>query len=300
MIYLSLSIVCTALLILAFKIFDRKEIPVFQAIVYNYLSATICGIIFLPNKEQLFSGQVFYSAWLPLSLLLGSMFIFIFNLVSITTVRYGVSTASVAMKLGLVFPVMLAFTVYGEDFNWVKLTGILFAFAAVILTSLKEEPKSPEHKSTFAVLPVIVFVGSGACDSLTQYANKTYLSSTGMEEFSLFLFAAAAVAGSAVLIFQLATKRASFNLNSLVGGIVLGIINYFSFLFILKALATVTWGSSVVFPISNLGTVALATVAGIIFFKEQLSKTNLLGFLFAVVSIVLIIVSSGFVEIARV
>lgn len=296
MIYLLLSVFCTALLILAFKVFDRNNIPVFQAIVYNYLSATVCAVIFLPNKTRLFTGEVFSSTWLPLSLMLGSMFILVFNLTSKATVKYGVSTASIAMKLGLVFPVMLAFTIYGEEFNWLKLTGILFAFAAVILSSLKEEPKSPEHKSSFAILPVLVFFGSGACDSITQFANKKYLGNSDMEEFSLFLFIAAALFGSAFFVYQLVTKKASFNLGSLIGGILLGIANYFSFVFLLKALATINWGSSVVFPVSNLGTVALATLAGILFFKEQISKINWIGLAFAVVSIVLIIISSGVVN----
>ena len=201
--------------------------------------------------------------------------------------------------MGVAFEIEHAFTIYGESFNWMKLTGILFAFAAVILSSLKEEPKSPEHKSSFAFLPIIVFAGSGACDSLTQYANKKYLSNTGIEEFSLFLFVAAGLVGLLIFIFQLVTKRTSFNINSLIGGILLGIANYFSFLFLLEALATISWGSSVVFPVSNLGTVAVATLAGILFFKEKISKINLLGLAFAVVSIVLIIVSSGVLDIAH-
>ncbi|HLP51284.1 MAG TPA: DMT family transporter [Chitinophagales bacterium] len=299
MIFLLLSIFCTALLILAFKLFDRYNIPVFQAIVYNYLSATACAFIFLPDKSSVLSGAVFSSPWLWLSLGLGSMFIFIFNLTSLTTVKYGVSTASVAMKLGLVFPVLLAFTIYGEEFNWIKLLGILFAFVAVILSSLKEEPKSPTHKSSFAILPIIVFVGSGACDSLTQYANKTYLANTGMEEFSLFLFVAASIAGTGVFIYQLIADKAMFNSRSLVGGILLGIANYFSFLFLLKALATISWGSSVVFPVSNLGTVLLASLAGVVLFKEKISKINLLGLAFAVLSIILIILSSGVVDSAK-
>jgi drug/metabolite transporter (DMT)-like permease len=220
------------------------------------------------------------------------MFITVFNLTSMATVRYGVSTASLAMKLGLVFPVMLAFFFYGESFNWIKLLGILFAFAAVILSSLKDESQTPNHQSAFAVLPVIVFIGSGACDSFTQFVSKKYVSADGMEEFSLFLFLAAAVVGSTVLLYQLSSKKAAFYLQSLIFGTILGIINYFSFLFILKALATISWGSSVVFPVSNLGTVLFATVAGIILFKEKMSKVNLLGLAFAVVSIALIILSN--------
>jgi drug/metabolite transporter (DMT)-like permease len=300
MIYLLLSIVCTAGLIFTFKILAIKNIPVFQAIVYNYLSATVCAFIFLPDKTTVTSGAVLSAPWLPLSLILGSMFILVFNLTSQATVKYGVSTTSVAMKLGLVFPVLLAFTLYGESFNWVKLAGILAAFVAVILSSLKEEEKSADHHSSFAILPVVVFVGSGACDSFTQYANKTYLTNSGIEEFSLFLFIAAALAGSALFIFQLISQKAAFNLQSLIAGIILGIINYFSFLFLLKSLANLNWGSSVIFPISNLGTVLVATVAGIAIFKEKLTKTNLAGLGFAVLSIILIIASGSVVETPKV
>lgn len=296
MIFLFFSVVCTAGLILAFKIFARQHIPVFQAIVYNYISATICAFIFLPDKEPVTSGAVFTAPWLPLALMLGTMFIIVFNLTSRTTVQYGVSTASVAMKLGLVFPVLLAFIIYGEAFNRVKLLGILFAFVAVILSSLKEEANLQNHKSSFAILPLIVFIGSGTCDSLTQYANKTYLSTTGMEEFSLFLFIAAGIVGTSALIYQLFTGATAFNYKSLVGGVLLGIINYFSFLFLLKSLATISWGSSVVFPVSNLGTVLVATLAGVTFFREKISKINLLGLAFAVASIILIILSGVFVE----
>ena len=294
MIFLLLSIAFTAGLIFTFKIFALKNIPVFQAIVYNYISATICAFAFLPDKSQVTSGAVLSASWLPLSLVLGSMFILVFNLTSRATVRYGVSTASVAMKLGLVFPVLMAFTFYGEPFNWLKLAGILSAFVAVILSSLKEEDKSVTHKSSFAVLPLIVFLGSGACDSVTQYANKTYLATGGMEEFSLFLFIAAGLAGITAFIYQLVTGQASFNGKSLLGGIILGVINYFSFLFLLKALATITWGSAVVFPLSNLGTVLVATLAGVAIFKEKITKINTIGLAFAVLSIVLIMLSVSF------
>jgi drug/metabolite transporter (DMT)-like permease len=289
MIYLLLSILFTTLLVLTFKVFERLGIPIFQGIVFNYLSASVCAFILLPNQMRVLDGSVFSSGWFLLSIGLGTLFIIVFNLTSITTVRYGVSTASVAMKLGLVFPVLLAFTVYGEAFNVTKLIGIALAFAAVVLCSLKEGEKN--KGSAFAILPVIVFLGSGACDSVTQFANKRFLASEGMEEFSLFLFIAAGVVGSSVFVFQLLFRGSKINFRSIVGGVILGVINYFSFIFLLKSLAYLPWGSSVVFPVSNLGTVALATLAGIVFFKERISRINLLGLILAALSIVLIILA---------
>ncbi len=299
MIYVLLSILCTAMLVLAFKLFDRLQIPVFQAIVYNYLAATICAFLFLPDKSTVVNGVILSEPWVPFALFLGSMFIGVFNLTAVTTQLYGVSTASVAMKLGLVFPVLLAFVWYGEPFDGLKLTGILFAFVAVVLCSIKDDDVYSESRelkkqtqSSFAILPIIVFIGSGVCDSLTQFASKKYVSADGMEAFSFFLFAAAAIAGSIILVSQLARGTTKFHVKSLVAGSLLGVVNYFSFLFLLKALSLVHWGSSVVFPVSNLGTVALATVAGIVFFKERVSKLNLLGLVFAAASISLIVWAS--------
>lgn len=293
MIYLLLAIITAAALVLLFKVFERSSIPVFEAIVFNYITATICAFIFLPSQQKIISGEIFHSSWIPFALFLGSLFFTIFNLTSITTIRYGVSTASIAMKLGLVFPVAFAFIFYGEKFTWLRLLGILLALVAVILSSLKdEETPAHEHHNKIAVLPLLVFIGSGACDSLTQFANKHYLSSSGMEEFSFFLFLAASATGIFTFVIRLVNKTAKLQWRSLLGGIILGTVNYFSFLFLLKALAESGWETAIVFPISNLGTVGVATVISIIFFREKLSRINFIGMLFAVASILVIVFSN--------
>lgn len=294
MVYLLLSIVCSAALVLMFKYFERSGTPVFQAIVVNYWVAAISGIIFLPEKQQLYNLSIFSLPWVPVSIVLGVMFISVFNLISSTTIRFGVSTASVASKLGLVFPVLLAFAWYGESFNSFKIVGIALAFVAVILSSLTEnKPALNESKVSHAYLPFLVFIGSGACDAVTQYANKTYLMNTGMAEFALFIFLSAGTTGTLILAYRLVTGQSKLCAKSIGGGAVLGFINYFSFLFLLKALSAINWGSSIVFPLNNLGVVAFATVAGIILYKEKITKTNAIGLAFAAASIIVIVVSNS-------
>jgi drug/metabolite transporter (DMT)-like permease len=291
MFYLLLSVFCASGLVLLFKFFEQKRIPIFQAIVFNYWSAGICAFIFLPDKQMIFSGSILHESWLPLALGLGSLFIIVFNLTSITTVRFGVSTASVASKLGLVFPVILAFVFYGETFSSLKLTGILLAFVAVILSSVKQSGAHHSHKPIEALLPFWVFIGSGACDSFTQFATIKYLGESGIEEFSLMLFVAAALAGSAFFMYGILKKNVSINRQSIFWGAVLGFVNYFSFLFLLKALATLPWGSSVIFPLNNLGVVAFSTVAGVVLFKERITPVNLAGLFFAAASIITIVLA---------
>lgn len=294
MLFLVLSFVCAAILILLFKVFERRAVPVFQAIVFNYWTAAICGLIFFPDKQKLVSGAVVSEPWFPLSIFLGMMFIAVFNATSITALKFGVSTASVASKLGLVFPVILAFVMYNESLGWMKGVGILFAFAAVILSSIKEQTPGTEKLSlSHTLLPFLVFIGSGACDCLTQFANKRYLMNSGVEDFSFFLFLSAGATGTCVLVWQITTGRSSLHWKSIIGGIALGIPNYLSFIFILKALSALhTWGSSVVFPVTNLGTVAFASLVGYIAFKERISKINLFGLAFAAIAIIFIVLSN--------
>jgi len=291
--FLVLSCIFSAVLILLFKAFEQNEVPVFQAIVFNYCTAAICGFIFLPNHHTVTSGAFLSQGWLPVAMVLGAMFIIVFNLTSLTAIDFGVSTASVASKLGLVFPVMLAFFFYHEAFNGLKLAGIVFAFIAVILSSIKEKPAHHITVSAFMVfLPFLVFIGNGACDSVTQFVNKRYLMHEGVPEFAMCIFASAGVIGLVALGFRLITGKAKLHIKSVIGGVVLGIPNYLSFLFLLKALAGLSWGSSVIFPINNLGTVAVATLVSFIIFKEKISKINMAGLAFAAVAIVLIILSN--------
>jgi drug/metabolite transporter (DMT)-like permease len=293
MFFLLLSFTCSAILILLFKVFERNGVPIFPAIVINYCTAATCGFIFLPNHHEVTSGAFIQQGWLPVAWVLGMMFITVFNLTSRTTVTFGVSTASVASKLGLVFPVLFAFLIYNESFNWLKLTGILLAFIAVVLSSLKDKRAGSTATSTASsFLPYLVFFGNGACDSVTQFANKHYLMHRGIEEFAMFIFVSAGATGLCILAVQIIRGKTKLQFKSIVGGICLGIPNYLSFLFLLKALATLNWGSSVIFPVTNLGTVSVATVVSYLLFKEKLSGVNLIGLLFAVAAIVLIVLSN--------
>lgn len=286
MLFLLLSIICASALVLFFKFFELNKVPIFQAIVFNYWSAGLCAFVFLPGRSAIYLGKIFLEPWILLALGLGSLFIVVFNLTSITTVRSGVSAASVASKLGLVFPVILAFIVYHEPTSLLKITGICLAFAAVILSSLKEEKSHNTSHSLF--LPLLVFFGSGACDSFTQFAIKQYIGNTGIEEFTLILFLSAASCGTILFLYNVIVKKAAISFRSLKWGVVLGIVNYFSFLFLLKALSILNWGSSVIFPLNNLGVVAFSTIAGVLIYKENLSRSNLIGLLLAGIAIVAI------------
>jgi uncharacterized membrane protein len=79
-----------------------------------------------------------------------------------------------------------------------------------------------------------------------------------------------------------------FTGRNMLGGIVLGIPNFFSIYFIFRALDGDQLKSSELFPVLNLSNVILSAIAGWFFFRERITSTNLVGIGLAVVSIILI------------
>ena len=291
MIYLLLCIVCSSLLVFMFKVFDHYGIEAYPAIVFNYLTCVVCGFLNSSSSPIHVLSVSAHADWLWLGVLLGVTFIHVFSLTGITALRFGVSTATVAMKLGLVIPVMLAFFVYHEQITWYKVAGILCALVAVVLSSYKEIGEEEHHakvKGAALLMPLLVFVTSGLCDSGAQLSDKVYFPNGGADYFVLIIFLCAALTGICYLSYNLLKGRVRLRWQQVVGGIALGIPNYGSLLFLMKALDKVEGGSSVVFPVTNIATVAGSTLLSVIFFREHLNKYNRLGLVFACLCIAFI------------
>jgi drug/metabolite transporter (DMT)-like permease len=285
MLNILLAIIFAALLVIIFKFFERFGINTFPAIVVNYATCTFVAYLFI---EDFSIKKTMETPWIGYGFMLGAIFISIFFLTSQTAKHFGASTAAVAMKLGLIFPILLSAIVYHESFGTLKIIGVLFALVAVVLSSWKQNKMAFKRNKLIMMLPTIVFAGSGLCDSIVQYMQKIFVSDAESPIFTFSLFLAAFVAGLSVLTLSLFRKTPGIGIKEVFGGIALGIPNYFSIFFLLKALNQGGLESSVIFPIVNIGTVAAATIFSIIYFKEQLSTINRIGLAFAGIGIIFI------------
>ena len=77
-------------------------------------------------------------------------------------------------------------------------------------------------------------------------------------------------------------------MKNLIAGIILGVPNYYSILFLIKALQIKGFESSTLFTINNVGIVVVSTIVGLILFKEKFSLKNKIGILLAITGIVLV------------
>ena len=285
MIYLLLSIVASTLIFITFKLFERFNINILQAIVVNYVIAFTTGII-------AYNGTVTISElpkvdWFYYTLALGALFIIVFNLMAITTQRSGLSVVSVATKMSVVIPVLFGLFYYNESLGALKLIGIGLALVAVYLSSVKTN-KGINIDRKLIILPILVFLGSGVIDTSIKFLEDTYVAQNDVPLFSAIIFLAAAIVGVFSLIFQAINGKFKFEFKNVIAGICLGIPNYFSIYFLVKTLRSDILDSSGIFTINNVAIVTLSTLAGIVLFREKLLPKNWLGILLAIISIVLI------------
>lgn len=284
MIFLLLSILSSTAIFVLFKLFDKYQINTLQAIVVNYITAFFFGIIL--SKKPFLLSETIQSDWFLGAMGLGFLFIAIFNIMAIVSQRYGVSVASVATKMSLVIPVIFGIFVYHESSGFLKLFGILLALAAVFFVSAK--PKTNIQLKNNLLMPFLVFLGSGVIDTSIKYLETYHVEDDGIPIFSATIFGCAAIIGLFILIFKKLKGNLKNSPLSLLGGFLLGIINYASIYYLLKALNHESLESSTIFTINNVAIVMLSGITGLILFKEKLTFKNWMGIGLAILSILLV------------
>lgn len=284
MIFLLFSILSSTAIFILFKLFNIFKINTLQAIVVNYFIAATVG--FLSYEEAVNLEVIYNTQWFTGAALLGCLFILIFNVMAITAQKSGISIASVASKMGVIIPIVFGIYMYDEKAGILKITGIIVALIAVYMASVRQKENLPVTKSI--LLPIILFVGSGIIETSLKFVESRYVEPNGIPIFSATIFACAAIVGFVILLLKFTSKSMLPDLKSIPAGIALGVINYYSIYFLLRALQFNGTESSTIFTLNNVSIVMLSSVLGFVIFKERLSSKNIFGIILAVLSIILV------------
>lgn len=291
MVYLIGSIILTSYLTLSFKVLERFKIPAFQAIVFNYLTCVLTGAMVNGSMpvQQMTAGE----PWLWWAMLMGVVFIGLFNVIAFTAQKVGVAVASVANKLSLVIPFVFSIVLYNETTGWLRVSGIVIAIASVLLTcwpSPKDEAETGRSLSPFfkIALSVLLFIGSGLLDTMVKYVEQTHLNDTNQNAYLISSFATAALVGSILLIVFVVSGKQQFDKRSILAGIIIGIPNYFSIWCLIAVLKRNQGESSAIIPINNMGIVLFSSVMAYFLFRERLTAINWVGIILSIAAISLI------------
>lgn len=281
------SIVFTSYLTLSFKACQRLGIPTFQAIVYNYITCLITGSIV--NGGFPVNAEVMATPWFKWAILMGIMFVSIFNVVAITTRRNGVAVASVANKLSLIIPVVLSVYLYNESVAGWKAVGVVIALVAVVLTCYAPQSTGTEIGGKWQYFfPALLFVSSGLLDAVLNHVQRTYVTDENHNAYLISSFMWAACIGVLLLIIAYARGMQQFHIRNVVAGILIGVPNYFSIWCFVHFLKQSPWESSASIPVNNMGIVLFSALAAWVIFREKISMVNWIGIILSLLAIYLI------------
>jgi drug/metabolite transporter (DMT)-like permease len=289
MIYLLLSILSAALLVVVLKLFVRFEIPQVYGIVYNYIFCSCLGWVFTEHRPEI-QELVDWKGLIP-SVLLGTLFFGVFNLIAASAKYHGIGITSIAFKLSFIIPAAAAIVLYRETLSFSTVLATILAVLSIVAISRKDDSSSKplqQLPTGTKYLPFIIFIGAGTNDAIFNYLQVHFLSPGYDHIITAVIFSGAMITGIVFVFYH----RAFWNLKYLFAGFILAVPNYASLYFLLLALESGVLSYSLLFPSYNLGIILAGVLIGKYFFGEKLNRSAQLGLLLAMLALAIVTLST--------
>jgi drug/metabolite transporter (DMT)-like permease len=285
MIYLLLSIISSISVGVFLKILKKGNTNIFQIIILNYITTVFLSyIIFKPNIETFDSFPI--SLVLALGILLPS--IFVMQYLSIRNT--GIIKTDIAQRMSLFIPILASIFIFKENITNLKYLALLIGFISIGLILKKENTEEVKNKYNFLYL-VLVFFGFGIIDicfkQVALYSTTPYTTTL----FYIFTIALLLSALFYSIYLVVSKQKLIISKQTVLYGFLIGGLNFMNIYFYLNAHKAFSTNPTVVFAGMNYGVIFLGTLIGYFYFKEKLSKINIVGLGLAVISIGLLIYS---------
>jgi drug/metabolite transporter (DMT)-like permease len=283
--FLVFAIVFSTFNHLMFKAFARCRIDLLSAIVINYVVCVVIGYSSSIASISLLS--VFGQNWYPFSVVQGGLLVACLFLIGWTTARQGVSIASLAARLSVAIPTVIAFFLYGDAVTTLKIAGILAALVALYLSGV-EDGKTAAELRAINLLPFILFVGFGVHSALLKFVQARFLDNTSYHAYVMASFFMAFLISGLVLAWRIFKRRYTISRQDMAAGLLLGCTNYGAVYFLIRALGVPGWQSSQLFPTISIAVVGLSSLGAWVVFNERLQRRMVAALTIGIAAIVLV------------
>lgn len=204
-----------------------------------------------------------------------------------TTEKQGVATASLAMRLSVAIPTILAFFLYDDTITTHKVIGITAALIALYLSGM-EDPGATYPRRAINWLPGMLFIAFGIHSTLIKFVQARFLETTSYHAYVMASFLAAFLISGLILAWRLIKRQHAGRWQDLITGLVLGCSNYGAVYFLIRALGVPGWHSSRIFPTISIAVVSLSSLGAWAVFNEQPQRRMLGAIIIGLGSIILI------------
>lgn len=278
-----------ALLYVILKFFQKFEVNNIHGLTFNYITASTFSFLknYSRNTQELAeAGNYIYYA-----LAIGILFILVFYIATLTAQNSGITITSISGKMSMIIPISGGIIIFNETLNITRVAGIITAITAVLLSSYRKVNESKDlhskHRKIW-LLPFLLFLGSGMVDLCIKLSEHYLITDRNQTLFIALLFGSAAIAGISITLYNFMKHKIRLKRISVLGGVILGICNYYSLEYLIAALSYSSVESSIVFSIVNVLVVVISVICALLIFKEKISKINTAGILLAILSIIIL------------
>lgn len=216
-------------------------------------------------------------------LVVGSFFIGNFIAYSKSVHLNGMGVTVTAMRLSLLFPVLLSVFYYGEYIGWIKTAGIVLIFSSLVLLVPKNNGKRIGNIHAGWLL-VMIFVMTGVADASLKIYKEEFSLKLNELQFMGIIFSAAFLIGLTLCLFR---KRPVFNRREFRMGALIGLPNLYSSVFLIYALSGID--GSIAFPLVNILSVGAGTALGMLYWEDKVSSRQWIGLAIAIISIIILL-----------
>ncbi len=278
MLYLVLCVLCSVTVSVLLKIAKRKAVVLEQAIAINYIMAIGLSFLLLTPSFPSDLSSLPWGVFLALGILLPSVFVIMGRAVEYA----GIVKSDAAQRLSLILPIIAAATIFHEQITQHRLIGVVLAFIALFCLLARSNGGNQGKGGLFAVLSLVgVWFGYGIIDILFKQLSKSG------SAFPVSLVIAFAL-GCLLMLLYITVKGQKWTIKSMLGGLILGVFNFFNILFYIKSHQAFSANPTLVFAAVNIGIISLGTLTGAVVFKEKLRTINVVGLGFAIAAIVML------------
>ena len=265
MIFLFLAISCSALISIIMRISTEKVTNNVSMLAMNYLMC-LCIAAGGTGVAELFPAHASLLTTLGMGAIHGILYLASFVLFQINVQQNGVVLSATFMKLGLLVPMAASILLFGETPAPPQVLGFFIAIVAIILINFDPGQSTMKFRAGL----ILLLLGGGCGDVMSkvfEYYGDTALS----DQFLLYTFLVAFVLCTGLVIWN-GERPGRYEA---VFGLLIGIPNFFSAKFLLKALDTVP--AVIAYPTYSVATILVVTLIGVLLFKERLGKRQWLG-----------------------
>jgi drug/metabolite transporter (DMT)-like permease len=281
-IFVFLSSICSLLIAHFLKVTEFKKLSTTKVLTVNYVVASLLAFL-TPAGGAEFVFQ-YDTAWpaLALAVVVGFIFIANFFIYSKSVSKNGVGISVAAMRMSLLIPVLLSTFWYMEMMDTRQWIGFLSVIVALFLLLPNKRKMLREPKSA-AWLLILLFLGTGLGDGSLKIFEVDFSSYLTKEQFMGTVFLSATCVGVVAVLIKGELK---FSKQELGMGILVGIPNLYSAIFLIQALEVMN--GAIAYSSVNILTVLGATVLGMLRWGDVVTPVQWFGIAITLLSILLL------------